>query len=152
MAKLKKRRDLHSKVLDTIRLYGEENGLESKDAILDISIICEISESLIGKVISGERDMSRDFLYRFVVGLNMSLEEADEFFALEKEGRLGTTNEVSDDILIDNIKKHEGIEVLVEELIKWEAIDKEEQQKLHEENKKNRGRPKKTKKDNEKQK
>lgn len=143
MAVLNNRRELYSKILDRLMQYGKDEGLEWKDVLLDVSIICEISGSLINKVIGHDREISRDFLYRFVVGLDMSLEEADEYFALEKEGRLGSTNEIADKVLIDNIKKHEGIKVLLEELIKWDVIDKEEQKKLREEHKKKRGRPKK---------
>ena len=143
MEVLNNRRELHSKILDRLMLYGQENELEWQDVLVDISVVCSISESLINKVVNGSREITRDFLYRFVVGLDMSLKEADEYFALEKEGRLGSTNEIADKVLIDNIKKHEGIIVLLEELIKWDAIDKEEQKNLREERKKKRGRPKK---------
>ena len=42
MAVLNNRRELYSKILDRLMQYGKDEGLEWKDVLLDVSIICEI--------------------------------------------------------------------------------------------------------------
>ena len=44
--------------------------------------LCQISVTTMKKTISGTQKISRNFLYKFVVGLHMSVEEANEYFAL----------------------------------------------------------------------
>ena len=44
--------------------------------------LCQVSASLIKNMISGTSKITREFIYRFVVGLKMSVDEANEYFIL----------------------------------------------------------------------
>lgn len=63
-------------------LYQKENNLTALAAYEQLEDKCQISMDTIKKTINGRSKVTRNFLYKFVVGLNMTLEEANKYFAL----------------------------------------------------------------------
>ena len=58
-----------------------EKGLKALHGYSAIEESCLISVTSLKKVINGSDKVTRKFLYKFVVGLKMSLDEANQFFA-----------------------------------------------------------------------
>lgn len=62
--------------------YQKEQNLTSLTAYEALEDMCQISMDTLKKTISGKIKVTRTFLYKFTVGLQMSLEEANQYFAL----------------------------------------------------------------------
>ena len=62
--------------------YQKEQNLSSLTAYEELEDACQISMDTLKKTISGRIKVTRTFLYKFTVGLQMSLEEANQYFAL----------------------------------------------------------------------
>ena len=62
--------------------FQDEHNLKVYPAYDKLEELCQISVTTMKKTISGTQKISRNFLYKFVVGLHMSGEEANEYFAL----------------------------------------------------------------------
>lgn len=62
--------------------YDIENGLKAIHGYSALGEDCLISVTTLKKVINGSDKVTRKFLYKFAVGLRMSLEEANEYFSL----------------------------------------------------------------------
>lgn len=75
-----------------------EKGLKAIHGYSDIEKSCLISVTSLKKVINGSDKVTRKFLYKFAVGLHMSIDEANEFFKL-------CGGELHDDSLEDCICK-----------------------------------------------
>lgn len=76
------RSKLASLLADRKKEYEKENGFNSECAYTYLEEECQISEETIRKTITSRLKATRNFLYKFTVGLEMSIEEADEFFVL----------------------------------------------------------------------
>lgn len=63
-------------------LYEVENNLKPMTAYDEIEEKCQISTSTLKNTINGKIKPTRNFLYKFVVGLQLSLDLANEFFDL----------------------------------------------------------------------
>ena len=61
---------------------AEEYGKSSSEMSSHIAASCQIAEDTLKKTITGKIPVTRRFLYKFTVGLKMSPEKADEYFAL----------------------------------------------------------------------
>ena len=59
-----------------------EKGLKALHGYSDIEDSCLISVTSLKKTINRSQKVTRTFLYKFAVGLHMSIEEANEYFAL----------------------------------------------------------------------
>lgn len=75
-----------------------EKGIKATMGYDAIEAACCVSTTSLKKVINGSDKVTRKFLYKFTVGLKMSLEEANQFFAL-------CGGELHDDSLEDCICK-----------------------------------------------
>ena len=75
-----------------------EKGIKATMGYDAIEAACCISATSLKKVINGSDKVTRKFLYKFAVGLKMSIEEANQFFAL-------CGGELHDDYLEDCICK-----------------------------------------------
>lgn len=62
--------------------FEKENNLKATVAYGVLEDVCQISAVTIKKSITGTIKITRSFLYKFTVGLHMSLEEANEYFEL----------------------------------------------------------------------
>lgn len=62
--------------------FQTENNLSALAAYEELEEQCQISIDTMKKTISGRIKITRNFLYKFVVGLHMGIEEANEYFEL----------------------------------------------------------------------
>jgi len=62
--------------------YQNEHNLSALAAYEKLEEQCQISIDTMKKTISGRIKVTRNFLYKFTVGLHMTLEEANEYFKL----------------------------------------------------------------------
>ncbi len=63
-------------------LFEREMDLKPTPAYDALDEKCQISITTIKKPINGSNKVTRQFLYKFAVGLHMTLDEANEFFTL----------------------------------------------------------------------
>lgn len=73
-------KELPLKLYNEIDNYAKLHNIKPKYA--GIEEICQISETSLKKSCAGTQKITRQFLYKFTVGLKMSIEAANEFFAL----------------------------------------------------------------------
>lgn len=76
-----------AKKISTIKLkYEKENKLSSNKAYEELADLCQISVTPFKYAVFGKRGntANRHFLYKLVVGMHMSIEEANSLFVLEK--------------------------------------------------------------------
>ena len=67
-------------------LYQSENKVGTLAAYERLEEECQINVDTMKKTISGSIKVTRNFLYKFAVGLHMSLEEANQYFELNGGG------------------------------------------------------------------
>lgn len=91
--------------------YETENKLKAIAAYEKLEEQCQISVDTMKKTISGRIKPTRNFLYKFTVGLHMTLDEANEFFELNG----GTLREscLADYICIHALLDKDDIEVFI---------------------------------------
>lgn len=76
------RTELADKIAERKKLYAEEHHLKATIAYDFLEGDCHISVDTLKKSINGTLKITRTFLYKFAVGLRMSIEEANEYFTL----------------------------------------------------------------------
>ena len=101
---------------DRKKQYEKENKFSATEAYLDIEEKCQISTDTYKKAMCGNRKITRTFLYKFVVGFKMSLEEANEYFCLC--GGPLSKNNVEDYICINALRDRDDIQQLVNDFEK----------------------------------
>lgn len=69
-------------ICDRKLLYQAEHGLSSVKAYEALEDLCQINMDTLKKTINGSIKITRIFIYKFVVGLHMALEEANTYFEL----------------------------------------------------------------------
>ena len=82
LKKFEKKDKLPSMISDRKMQNDIEKGLKALHGYSDIEESCLISVTSLKKTINGSQKVTRTFLYKFAVGLHMSIEEANEYFAL----------------------------------------------------------------------
>ena len=82
LKKFERRDKLPSMIADRKMQNDIEKGLKALQGYDDIEETCLISITSLKKSINGSQKVTRTFLYKFAVGLHMSIEEANEYFAL----------------------------------------------------------------------
>ena len=82
LQKFEKKDKLPSMISDRKMQNDIEKGLKALHGYSDIEESCLISVTSLKKTINGSQKVTRTFLYKFAVGLHMSVEEANEYFAL----------------------------------------------------------------------
>lgn len=80
--------------------------------------LCQISVTSLKKTISGTDRITRTFLYKFCVGLQMSIEEANEYFTL-LDGPLNETYNMADTICHHALRDKNSIHEFCEEYEKY---------------------------------
>lgn len=75
-------KELMQKVRKKKLEYAKEHNFSSERAYDQLEIDCLISADTMRKTIVGTTKCSRKFLYKFTVGLHMSVDEANEYFTL----------------------------------------------------------------------
>lgn len=74
--------ELAEKIGNKKDIFQKEKGLKAYPAYDALEELCQINATSIRKTISGTNKVTRKFLYKFTIGLRMSLDEANEYFAL----------------------------------------------------------------------
>lgn len=74
--------ELQDKIGNRKEQFQKERGLKAYPAYDKLEEECQISVTSIKQTISGRQKVTRNFLYKFTIGLRMSIEEANEYFAL----------------------------------------------------------------------
>lgn len=82
LQKFEKKDKLPSMIADKKMQNDIEKGLKALHGYSDIEESCLISVTSLKKTINGSQKVTRTFLYKFAVGLHMSIEEANEYFEL----------------------------------------------------------------------
>ncbi len=59
--------------------YCIEHGIQNR--YQTVGDLCQMNEKTLRDVISGNKDVTRAFLYKFTVGLKLGLEKANELFS-----------------------------------------------------------------------
>jgi len=92
--------------------------LRFKNDFKKIELNCDITENTMRKYINGSRNITKIALAKLCVGVPLEISEADEMFILFGS-RLDIENNLFDAILVDNLKKKEGIDIFLEECKKY---------------------------------
>lgn len=82
MQRFEHKNKLPSMIADRKMQNDIEKGLKALHGYSDIEESCLISVTSLKKTINGSQKVTRSFLYKFAVGLHMSIEEANQYFAL----------------------------------------------------------------------
>ncbi|MCQ2354976.1 MAG: hypothetical protein MJ102_07765 [Clostridia bacterium] len=101
--------------------YQKEHGLSSTAAYGELEERCHISTTTFKKTVNGSLDPTRHFLYKFSVGLQMSLEEANTYFEL-CGGALNERCCMADYICIHALLDHDSIGLFIEQFEKHTGI------------------------------
>lgn len=110
-----------AKKIGSIKLkYEEDNKISSMAAYDQLEEKCQISVSTLKSTISGKIPPTRNFLYKFTVGLKMKLEEANELFQL-CDGPL-TLACKADKICIFALRDHDDIYQFIDDMQKYTRI------------------------------
>ena len=80
MKRFEVNKELNLKVYNKICDYTKLHNIKPKYTGLEE--ICQLSETSLKKSCAGTQKITRPFLYKFAVGLKMSVDEANEFFAM----------------------------------------------------------------------
>lgn len=94
-------------------LFEKEMNLKPTPAYDALDEKCQISITTIKKTINGTNKVTRQFLYKFAVGLHMTLDEANEFFTL-CGGSLRADN-LGDYICIRALEDHDDIHLFIKQ-------------------------------------
>lgn len=101
-------------------LYQKDQGLTSTGAYEKLEDLCQINMDTMKKTISGRIRITRNFIYKFAVGLHMALEEANEYFELNG----GVLNErcMADYICIKALKDHDDVHQFIKDFERHTGI------------------------------
>lgn len=113
MQRFKKNARLPYLIADKKREHDEKYGVSITAGYGLIEEKCLISETSMKKTINGSIRVTRTFLYKFTIGLQMSLDEANELFIL-CGGPLRETD-IADYICINFLKTKDDIHKFIEQ-------------------------------------
>lgn len=77
-----KENTLKRMICDKKLFYQTKHNLTSTSAYEALEDLCQINVDTLKKTINGSIKITRNFIYKFTVGLHMTLEEANAFFEL----------------------------------------------------------------------
>ena len=104
-------RNLSEMVYQKVTKYAKENNIKNKyESMIDV---CQISDTSLKKSCTGTQRITRTFLYKLAVGLKMSVEEADELFALC--GGMLSRDNLEDYICIKALEDKDDIMVFIDQ-------------------------------------
>jgi len=98
---------------DVLRLRGERGGALTR-AYDFIDARCHIAAATMKKVLLNQCAVTREFLYKYTVGLGMTLEQAQEYFELQG-GRLRDGVEEAELIAFNALKDRDDIDSLIDQ-------------------------------------
>lgn len=112
--------ELADMIGDRKKQYQEEKGINSTAGYMELEESCQISADTMKKVISGRLKISRTFLYKFVIGLHMDLDEANTYF--EFCGGPLTEKNKEDYICMKAMQDGDDIESLIMQYEKYSSL------------------------------
>ena len=112
--------ELAELVAERKKQYEKENKVSATAAYLDIEEKCHISTDAFKKAMCGNRKITRKFLYKFTVGLKMSLEEANQYFEL-CGGPLNTKS-IEDYICKNALRDKDSVKQLIDDFKKHASL------------------------------
>lgn len=115
-----KEKELAKKIAKMKLLYESKHQLKPMEAYDAIEAKCQINQSTLKSTINGKIRPTRNFLYKLVVGLHLSLEEANELFAL-CNGELREDCR-ADYIVINALKDQDDIYQFIEDFQKYTGM------------------------------
>ncbi len=95
-------RILAGKINNYILIYEREHSLSRNKTYEEMIEKCQQSGDTFKKIISGRIRITRTVLYKFCIGMDLTIEQADELFSLSEEGCL-TENNIGDYIFLHAI-------------------------------------------------
>ena len=98
---------------DVLRLREERGGVLNR-AYDFIDAQCHIAAATMKKVLLGQCSVTRELLYKYTVGLGLTLEQAQEYFELQG-GRLRDDSEEAELIAFNALKDRDGIDSLMDQ-------------------------------------
>ena len=102
--------ELPSDVDTVIFDYCQKHGLKRSNAV--IAEYCHTNEKTLREYLNGNRRITREFLYKLAIGLELTLDEADLLF--EKCGGKLNADNRQDYIVINAILDHDDIDDFIE--------------------------------------
>lgn len=108
--------ELAELIADKKKQYEKEKQISSTQAYFDIEEMCQISADTLKKAICHSRKTTRSFLYKFVVGFQMTLDEANEYFELC--GGPLTRKKAEDYICMNALRDKDSVQQLVDDFEK----------------------------------
>ncbi len=98
---------------DVARLKADRGGILIR-AFDFIDASCHIAAATMKKVLLGQCAVTREFLYKYTVGLGLTLERAQEYFELQG-GRLRDDAEEAELIAFNALKDRDDIDSLIDQ-------------------------------------
>ncbi len=117
---LDQQKDLRRKIGEYKIKFAKENGYSAEKANDELVKMCLIPYETIRKTIVGTTKCTRHFLYKFCVGLSMTVEQANEFF--EMCGGPLYEKCMEDYICIKALEHGDSVEMFVKEFKKHVGI------------------------------
>lgn len=115
MTRFNENRKLNDNIYEKINEFTQKHNLKPKYEKLEE--ICQLSETSIKKSCAGTQKITRYFLYKFTVGLKMSLEEANEFFGMC--GGVLRDDDLEDYICIKALEDKDDIITFIDQFNKY---------------------------------
>lgn len=114
------KRKLRTMIMDAKKEFEVKYHIKPTPAYEKMEEICLISVTSLKKTMNGSQHITRNFLYKLAVGLQMSVEEANRFFALCG----GVLNEeyMADYICIHALLDHDSIHDFCDQFEKYTGI------------------------------
>ena len=115
MATISSRREaLVLKISDDVALFKAERGGALAKVYDYIDARCHIAAATMKKVLLGQSIITREFLYKYTVGLDMPLEKAQAYFELQ-DGRLRDDSDWAEMIVFNALRDRDGVDSLKEQ-------------------------------------
>ena len=105
-------------LLRKLRNVFHANAKDSSNIAVYVATKCELSDSIVQKVLTGKRAVTADFLGKICVGLSLSAEETDELFKLYGQP-LDYNRSLFEAITICAVRDRDSIDSYVNELERY---------------------------------
>lgn len=111
----KEQEELSQKVSNRVEKFYIDGCFKSMNAVYaELDRLCYIAPATMKKIVLGKYSVSRIFLYKFTIGLSMTLEEANAYFLLCNGGIL-KRDDRGDYIVINAIRDRDNVESVINE-------------------------------------
>ncbi len=98
------RRKLASKINEYLLIFEKEHNYSRNRTYEELVDLCQQSGDTFKKIISGRIRATRTVLYKFCIGLELTLPQAEDLFLLSEDGEL-TENNIGDFIFLHALGK-----------------------------------------------